>query len=340
MNCSGILTALIGEIKFVDTKVFNVILIQTNLKIMTFVTEPTLGHFTGNSDKSAAATVLKAALLTLDNYIKNRLDNFISFACNLAMVNLTFEKSRSSSIAAIKMYISTIPSPPELELCFIFLVHLAMLDALSLRARAQADYFSSLCSRLNNVVHQIFLPRMYHLLGISNIETGIDPMDGRLFGRLIWEFTNPSSSIDMNDPIIQKTQESWAQLTVHTAIKLDLENFRLLYPRVSTPIIPEKVHPQFGLTAFSHPVLSQYLLDPILNVPDAIGNKAHNNCVGIGFRRAIVHSEDTHWRSGPYLLSCLSEASRKGFLLYCQPKETGSTLSSFNETICGIYGRT
>lgn len=97
---------------------------------MTFVTEPTLGHFAGNdTTKSEAAVVIRTALSTPDTYIKNRVNQIISPEC---MINLILENVRSSSIAAIAMYISTIPSHPEIELCFIFLVHLAMLDTLSL----------------------------------------------------------------------------------------------------------------------------------------------------------------------------------------------------------------
>jgi hypothetical protein len=91
---------------------------------------------------------------------------------------------------------------------------------------------------LNSIVHDKFLPRLYTVL--SRIDTSsIDIIDGRLFGRMLWEFTNPESKLDHFDPIIQKTRELW-NATTHLDIDLDLDHLRTTFPCTSTPIIPQK----------------------------------------------------------------------------------------------------
>jgi hypothetical protein len=173
-----------------------------------------------------------------------------------------------------------------------------MLEHLPLEDRAQADYFQSLSTSFNRVVHDDFLPRIYHILGDCSLSS-IDIMDGRLFGRLLWEFTNPAVAIDYTDPVIQKTQEIWNALDLD--VRLDLEHIRKAFPRVSAPTIPPKVEPRSSLTPFLHPTLSQYLLDPEL-LPEAISSESLDVNEAIGFRRALVHEEIKHWHSGKQIL--------------------------------------
>lgn len=246
---------------------------------------------------SQIVATVQGALLALNHYIEERTTAVITPRYH-PHLDSRLPNARSTSIAAIGDYLVDFPNHPDLELCFIFLTHLVMLEFLDIRSRAQADYFESLCPSLNRIVHQIFLPRMYRLLCISQHDPGIDPMDGRLFARVIWEFTDRASSVDLNDPVIQKAQELWDQLTLRSnQIILDLEQLRLSYPRASTPVLPEKAYPPFALTTFSNPAISNYLLDPILTDSITIDTAAVSNDSAIGFRKALLHSETRHWHS-------------------------------------------
>ena len=85
--------------------------------------------------------------------------------------------------------------------------------------RAQADYSPSLSPALNHVVHNEFLPRIYNILNKFEIYDGFNIIDGRLFRRMIWEFTD---DFDLRDPAIQATQSLWKQLITNSShIHLD-----------------------------------------------------------------------------------------------------------------------
>src|ERR1700737_24725 len=118
--------------------------------------------------------------------------------------------SDSASIIAIRAYLSMVQSHPHSELAFVFLSHVAMLDILPLQDRAHGDFFQSLSPDLNRIVHDEFLPWIYNFHYAADIK-GVDIIDGRLFGRILWAFTNPESSIDQSDPAIQKAQRLWTQ---------------------------------------------------------------------------------------------------------------------------------
>src|SRR5947207_2271939 len=162
--------------------------------------------------------------------------------------------SKGNAINAIALYLSTVKVYPHYELSFIFLIHVNILDALPLQDRAQADYFRSLSPALNRIVHNEFLPRIYNILNKFEIYDGFDIIDGRLFGRMIWEFTDPDHDFDLRDPAIQATQFLWEQLIANSShIHLDFVHLRQTFPRISTPSISNEVDPGFSLANFHHP---------------------------------------------------------------------------------------
>ena len=181
-------------------------------------------------------TNIQNTLQALSDYIENNVAQVISPIFHVSPLFSIKEDLHSPSVAAIAAYLSAIHKHPEPELCFIFLMHLTLLRDLSLQARAQVDYFQSLCPTLNRIVHNEFLPCVYYLTRTSNDTPDVDPMDGRLFGRLNWEFTNAAYGVELNDPVIQTTLRLWLQITAELDLRLDLEGLRLSYPRISTPV--------------------------------------------------------------------------------------------------------
>ena len=145
-------------------------------------------------DPFVSAAIVNA-LRELDNYIE----------CKSKSIGIPPSTSTSplkcNAINAIASYLSTVKIHPHYELSFIFLMHVNILDALPLQDRAQADYFPSLSPALNRVVHNEFLPQIYNILNKFEIYDGFDIIDGRLFGRMIWEFTDPDHDFDMQDPV-------------------------------------------------------------------------------------------------------------------------------------------
>jgi hypothetical protein len=230
------------------------------------------------------------ALAALNKYVDKIIN---TLRISSSSVGVLMGKNTAPTVAAIVTYLSRFKSHPHCELAFIFLSHVAMLEIVPLQDRAQADYYSSLSPTLNSIVHREFLPRLYTIL--SRIDTsGIDIIDGRLFGRMLWEFTNPESKLDPCDPIIQKTQEFW-KATTHLDLDLDLDHLRTTYSRISTPIIPDKVEPRSSLKPFSQPALSQYLLDPTI-LPESSSSSLEVDDA-VGFRASLRHTETTHWHS-------------------------------------------
>lgn len=237
------------------------------------------------------------ALRELDNYIESkkqwiRIPPFMSTS-----------PSKCNTINAIASYLSTVKVRPHYELSFIFLMHFKILDTLPLQDRAQADYFPSLCPALNCVVHNEFLPRIYNILNTFEIYDGFDIVDGRLFGRMIWELTGPDHEFDLRDPVIQATQSLWENVIAHSShIHLDFVHLRQTFPRISTPSISNDVDPGFSLANFHHPALAQYLVDPILAEAQTSKSSTLDDHSAPGFRRALLHSEVTHWHSGNDIL--------------------------------------
>ena len=212
--------------------------------------------------------------------------------------------SKGNAINAIALYLSTVKVYPHYELSFIFLIHVNILDALPLQDRAQADYFRSLSPALNRIVHNEFLPRIYNILNKFEIYDGFDIIDGRLFGRMIWEFTDPDHDFDLRDPAIQATQFLWEQLIANSChIHLDFVHLRQTFPRISTPSISNEIDPGFSLANFHHPVLAQYLVDPIPAEAQSSKSNTLDDHEALGFRRALLHPEVTHWHSGKDIFS-------------------------------------
>lgn len=255
-----------------------------------------------NGMSNAMSMAITHALKALNRHVES-MANTLWSASRLdsrSTVGLTSPFPPSS--AAIATYLSTFQDHPHCEIAFVFLCHVAMLDVLPLHDRAQANYFPSLSPTLNTIVHDEFLPRIYNFLSGIGIER-IDVIDGRLFGRMLWEFTSPDSDIDHTDPIVQKAQELWSQATAKLNVNLDLVHLRTTYPRTSTPIVQPKVEPRSTLTYFSHPAISKYLIDPIL--PESTDWTPDH--AAVGFRKSLLHEEMTHWHSSKELLP-----SRKG----------------------------
>jgi ATP-dependent RNA helicase DDX60 len=233
------------------------------------------------------------------------LDSYIAFKKKSIGVapTISTKPSKCNAINAITSYLSTDKAHPHYELSFIFLMHATLLETLPLQDRAQADYFPSLSPALNRVVHDEFLPRIYDILNKLEIYDGFDVIDGRLFGRLIWEFTDPEYEFDLQDPTIQAAQSLWDQLiTKSSRIKLDFDHLRQEFPRLSTPSIPPEVDPDFSLVNFHHPSLAPYLVDPILDEAQSSKSNTVEDYEAQGFRKAVLHSEVTHWHSGKDIL--------------------------------------
>jgi ATP-dependent RNA helicase DDX60 len=234
------------------------------------------------------------------------LDNYIAFKKKSVGISpaMSTKSSKCNAINAIASYLSTDKVHPHYELSFIFLMHATLLDTLPLQDRAQADYSPSLSPALNRVVHNEFLPRIYDTLNKFEIYDGFDVVDGRLFGRLIWDFTDPEYDFDPQDPTIQATQSLWDQQhsTKSSRIQLDFDRLRQEFPRQSTPSIPPEVEPDFSLVNFHHPSLSPYLVDPILDEAQTSESDTVNDNEALGFRKAVLHSEVTHWHSGKDIL--------------------------------------
>ena len=234
-----------------------------------------------------------------------KLDRYIECKSKLVGIppSMSMNTSKCNIINAIASYLSTVTVQPHYELSFIFLTHGNILDALPLQDRAQVDYFPSLSPALNRVVHNEFLPRIYNILHTFAVYDGFDIIDGRLFGRMIWEFTDPDNDFDLRDPAIQATQSIWGQIIAESAhIHLDFVHFRQTFPRVSTPTISTQADPSFSLTTFHHPALSEYLLESIFEEAQTSKTSTLDDHRAIGFRRALLHSEVTHWHSGNDIL--------------------------------------
>src|SRR5436853_7219562 len=152
------------------------------------------------------SVAIAEALRELDNYIEYKSKSLGIFA------SMPMNPSKCNAINAIASYLSTVKVQPHYELGFIFLMHVNILDTLPLQDRAQADYFPSLSPALNRVIHNEFLQQLYHVLSTFEIYDGFDIIDGRLFGRMIWEFTDPDHDFDLADPAIQTTQSLWEQV--------------------------------------------------------------------------------------------------------------------------------
>ena len=246
------------------------------------------------------------ALLRLNDYIQHR-NMCIGIHPSLSFLTIASKSSLRHSINdTIASYLLTVNTHPHRELAFIFLLHITILKSLPLQGRAQPGYFESLSPMLNRIVHNEFLPHIYYLLNQLERHNGVDTIDGRLFGRLIWEFTNPAADIDTCDPAIQAAQKLWTQTVVNLVADchLDFPLLRETYPRTSMPIIACEVDPQFSLTEFHHPALSKYLLDSLLTDAESRSTKSKplGGDSGLGFRRALLHSEVTHWHSGKAIL--------------------------------------
>src|SRR5271154_4962935 len=140
------------------------------------------------------------ALQKLHNYIECK-----SRSIGSAPPPLT-SLSKCNAINAIAWYMSSVDVFPHCELSFIFLLHAKILDSLPLQDRAQAAYFPSLHPDLNHVIHNEFIPRIYNILNKFQVYDGFDIIDGRLFGRMIWEFTDPNQDFDFRDPVFQATK--------------------------------------------------------------------------------------------------------------------------------------
>jgi ATP-dependent RNA helicase DDX60 len=239
------------------------------------------------------------ALRKLDSYVEDKGKSVGMFT------SAPMHPAKCNAINAITSYFSTVTCQPQYELCFIFLLHVVILDKLPLQDRAQADYFTSLSPSLNRVVHNEFLPRIYNILHTFEIYDGFDIIDGRLFGRMIWEFTNPDYDFDTRDPAIQTTQSLWEEVTAASQasrINLDFVRLRQTYPRISTPTTSNHVEPDFSLTNFHHPDLAQYLIEPILCDLQTSNSNILAEHKALGFRRALLHSDVTHWHSGKDIL--------------------------------------
>lgn len=231
------------------------------------------------------------------------LDNYIDCKRTAIGIPRSFCKtsSKCNAVNGLAACLPMFQTYPLYELGFIFLAHLNILQRLPLHGRAHADYFSSLSPGLNHIVRNDFLPRIYNILEQFEIYDGFDIMDGRLFGSMIWKFTDPYDDIDWCDPVIQATQSQWEKLDMNSShTKLDFAHLRQMYPRISTPSIPNVVDPDFSLAAFHHPALEQYLVDPIF--AKASTSSISDGHRAIGFRQALLHSEVTHWHSGKNIL--------------------------------------
>jgi len=208
--------------------------------------------------------------------------------------------SKCNAITGISCYLSSVPKDfPHYELSFVFLAHATILDRLPLQDRAQVYYYPSLSPQLNCIVHKEFLPAIYNILNQLEIYDGFDILDGRLFARMLWEFTDPNHDVDFDDPVLQATQSLWEQITKDSShISLDLVHFRKTFLRISTPSIPHEVDPDFSLSNFHHPALSQYLIDPLLAKAKTSNSSAIATSNNLFFAQALLHSELTHWHSG------------------------------------------
>src|SRR5271170_4399449 len=172
---------------------------------------------TGDSGMNPlVSNAIPDALHELDNYINCKSKSIGSPG---AMSTIP---SKCNAINAIASYLSTVKIHPHNELSFIFLLHVNILNALPLQDRAQPDYFPSLSPALNRVVHNEFLPQIYDILNKFEIYDGFDIIDGRLFARLIWEFTDPDHDFDLHDPVIQATQCLWEKL-IANSFHVDLD---------------------------------------------------------------------------------------------------------------------
>ena len=235
----------------------------------------------------------------------HELDNYIN--CKSKLIGspgaMSTIPSKCNAVNAIDSYLSTVKVHPHYELSFIFLLHVNILNALPLQDRAQPDYFPSLSPALNCVVHNEFLPQVYDILNRLENYDGFDIIDGRLFARMIWEFTDPDHDVDFCDPAIEVTQSLWEQLTANCShVPLDFVRLRQTFPRISTPSISNEIDPGFSLANFHHPALAQYLVDPILAEAQSSESCTLDDHGAVGFRRAVLHSEATHWHSGKDIL--------------------------------------
>ena len=263
-----------------------------------FVSEPALHHKTEDGMNPFVSVAIVDALRGLDNYIERK-SKSIGIPPSIPSTN----PSKCNVRNAITSYLSIAKNHPHYELSFIFLMHVNLLDALPLQDRAQADYFPSLSPALNRVAHDEFLPQIYNILNTFEIYDGFDIIDGRLFARMIWEFTDPDHCFDSCDPAIGATQSLWEQVTTNSChVHLDFDHLRQKFPRISTPSIPAQVDPDFSLANFHHPALSQYLVDPILAEAQSSESSTLDDQGAVGFRRALLHSEVTHWHSGKDIL--------------------------------------
>jgi hypothetical protein len=243
------------------------------------------------------SVAIAEAMVALNSYIDSK-----KKSVGIAPATST-KPSKCNAINAIASYLSTDKVHPHYELSFIFLIHATLLQTLPLQDRAQADYFPSLSPALNRVVHDEFLPRIYDILNKLEIYDGFDVIDGRLFGRLIWEFTDPEYDLDLQDPAIQAVQSLWDRhITESSRIQLDFDHLRQEFPRLSTPSIPPEVDPDFSLVNFHHPSLAPYLVDPILDEAQSSESNTIDENEALGFRKAVLHSEVTHWHSGKDIL--------------------------------------
>jgi len=221
--------------------------------------------------------------------------------------------SKCNAITGIICYLSSVPKDfPHYELSFVFLAHATILGRLPLQDRAQVNYFASLSPELNGIVHKEFLPTIYSILNQLESYDGFDILDGRLFARMLWEFTDPNHDVDFDDPVLQATQSLWEQITKDSShISLDLVHFRKTFPRISRPSIPHEVDPDFSLSNFHHPALSQYLIDPLLAKAKPSNSSAIANSNNLFFAQALLHSELTHWHSGNKILPHPSRTDRE-----------------------------
>lgn len=257
-------------------------------------------HRTANHGMNKFVSVgIIHALRELDNYIE----------CKSKSIGIPSSMSTSPSkcnaINAIALYLSTVQVQvyPQYELSFIFLMHVNILEGLPLQDRPQADYFSPLSPALNRIVHNKFFPRIYNILNKLEIYDGFDIIDGRLFGRMIWEFTDPDHNVDLCDPAIQATQTLWDQLIANFQhIHLDFVQLRQTFPRISAPSISNVIDPDFSLVNFHHPALAQYLVDSILVQGQSSKSSTLGDHRALAFRQALLHSEATHWHSGKDIL--------------------------------------
>ena len=171
-------------------------------------------HRTTEDGMSPTVSVaITLALSALETYVQC-LTKPISSINGRDSVSIEHSQPVPPSIAAAIAYLLSNNGHPNCEIGFIFLMHVTMLDMLPLYDRAQYNFSSCLDPSLNRILHDKFLPHIYYRLNKSKVAQ-FDCIDGRLFTRLIWEFTNPEFDLNWDDLSLQSTRDIWKQVITH-----------------------------------------------------------------------------------------------------------------------------